>query len=186
MQVDAEARIVAPFEHAGRLVLHALAAGKAAADCLEDLFRVHSGLLREGHPLGHRRDVDRHDGLVDEFRRLSRAEFADERALAHKREDVLHLLVRGFGAPHHDGQGSLLGLLLPSADRSVEHLRAFFGEHRSQFAARKRRDGAHVDDDLPFLRSFQDAVLAADDLADVRGVRQHGNDDVRLFRDVFR
>ncbi len=183
---DPEPGVVALFEHPRGLVLHALASRQAAPDRVEHALGIDARLFREGHALGDCRDVDRDDRLVHELRDLSGAAFTDIRALAEQVEDLTDLLVDRLAAAHHDRERPLLRLLLSAAHRGVEHLSALFPDERAHLAGCDRRDRTHVDDDFPRGEAFQKTVRPAEDIADVGGIRKHGDDHVRPDRNVLR
>ena len=139
----------------------------------------------EDERLRNRSARSRDEHLVHQFRRLPHAGRAHERdALAHRLEDGQAAFERLRRAPCHDGQRRLLRSPGTAADGGVEHRdaarRQTFGQ-RSRFGG---GDGAHVYQHRALRHGAGEPALAFDDCENVRGIRDHRDDDGGLPPDL--
>ena len=77
MQADAKACLEVPAQHHRALSFHDGAAGQSTSDGIEDLLRVHTGLLGEHQGFAQGLDVGRHNYLVGQLGDAAGADFAD-------------------------------------------------------------------------------------------------------------
>ena len=127
VQVDAEAGLEVLVHHHGRFGVHDGAAGKAALDGLEDLFRFHAAHL--AHLEGFRQggDVHGHDGLVAQLGHVARTHVAAQHhGGPHLLKDGLVLVKELLVAAHHERQRAVdgLGLAAGLAKYGIEMLDA--------------------------------------------------------------
>jgi hypothetical protein len=190
VQLRPKARHVVPLEHALAVHLEDAARREAAEQRLPDERRIDASFARKRHRFAHagQRAADRH--LIADLAHLARARLGahvhDPLGIAHALEHRPHLRKRGHIAADHDRERRVDRADLTAADRRVEHDAARRRDALSEPSGRHGRDAAHVDHDRATLETVDDAFVPGDDLLDVRRVRHHRDDDVRLARDVSR
>ena len=131
-------------------------------------------------------DVQRDDDLVSHLGRLAVAVAADQRdVLAHQLKQRFQLRKDRLAAADHDRQRRRFGADFPARHRRIEIVAAERIDLLRELLGRQRRDRAHIDDDLPLRQSRRDAVFVEERGLDVRRIRHHRDDDVRLLSDLL-
>ena len=181
VQLDAEAGGEVARQHRGRLPGQHRAARQASLQDGDGRLHVHALGLKEHQRLGHQRDVARHDELVRGLDGLPGARRADVQ------DGAPHGLQHGPGrrdvngrAADHDRQCPVDRAALTAADRCVEAAQPAPDAGRRHPAGHVGPDRAHVDVQRSGRRAGHDAVRPERDGLDVWGVRQHGDDRVRV------
>ena len=186
VQIDAEARLEVTIHHHRCLGIQHGAARKTTANGLIDQIRINARFGGQRQCFGHGRDVQRHNHLVCQLGDVACANFTGmHHGASHGFHQVVVFVEHGFIAPHHHRQSTVDGFRFATADRRIQHLHAFRFQRLANFAARQRGDRTHVDHHQARLRAVDNAVLTQRHLFHVRGVWQHGDNDIALLGDRF-
>src|SRR5205823_12754698 len=89
-----------------------------------------------------------------------------------------------FVGADHRVKPPFLGLLRRARERRVDVERALWREIAADLGGRRRLGGRGIDDDEALARSAENAVLAIDDLLDLRRPGHAKDYDVRAFRQL--
>ncbi len=136
--------------------------------------------------LGQRLDVARNDDLVGQLGSVARADIA----AAHNRS--AHRLEQGFEfvkdfllAADHEAQRTVDRFRLTARNRRIQHINVFFSQHRSNLLAGNRVDRAHINEYSARLHVTGNTVFAQHNALYMRGVRQHGQNNIAALADLF-
>ena len=186
MQVDLEAGLEVAGENHRRFGFHHRTASQAATDGVEHQFGVDAGFGSENQRFRQGGDVECHDDLIGQFRRVSSADIAAaDHGFAHFRQQFDATVEDLLFAADHDRQRSIDCLRLTAADRRIQHFHPLLGDGGSDFLRRQRCDRAHVDQNQAGFGACQHAVLSQHRRLHMRRVRQHRDDRFRLGSDFF-
>src|SRR5215213_9986088 len=169
VQIDAESRFELVSYHGWTLEFEHPAGGQSAGEHLDDLVRVDAGLGAKYQCLAHGRVIDGHDDLVTGLDDLTGSRPADvDDSLAHRLEER-HCSVEVLSvATDHDTERTGDGTLVTAADWRVERPCTALTQRSVDLDRSGGRDGAHVDEQMLLAHHWQHAVLAEDDVADIR------------------
>ena len=106
------------------------------------------------------------------------------RGLSHGSEEISALFEHFRLAADHDGERRVPRADVAARDGRIERSDALFLRCSENLLGERRTRRRHVDDDAAFL-CRKDALGAQIDFLDVLRVADDGNDDVRLFRQLF-
>ena len=157
----------------------------AGRDDLVHLAQRDARLRRGRAGLGRRRRDRLRDEVVDELDHeavTGRSGVND--VLAERLQHGPERLERRLVGADHDVEPPLLGLDRRSGERRIDEADAGERERFAHLRRRGRLARRRVDDDEPDPRGGGDAVLAMDDLLDLRRARDAEDDDVRRPRHV--
>src|SRR5262249_17484665 len=145
MEADPKPRLeISPDHHRSLRVQHG-AARQPAFDRVEDHIRIEPGARRQHQRFAHRPDIARPNHLVRGLGDVAWSDGACERdAGAHGLKDWQHLLEYALIAAHHDGEGTVDGLRLSTADRRIEKPDALGRTRGANLLRNQRADGTHV------------------------------------------
>ena len=187
MQVDGEAGPPVAVDDLGSAVGKHPTAGGAAGDCVEAPFEVDAAGLGKDERLAHRQTVADDQYLVDQLDGLTRALFADVRyRIAHRLKHAPGAFDLVLVAADHDAERPVGCAFAAAADGRVEHLDALGAQLLGDIDGRLRADRAEIDDQRAGLNAGKDAVLAENDLLDVRRIADADGDNVAVGSNVGR
>src|SRR3984885_1476095 len=182
MQRDAETGLEIALDHAFAVHLKDAGRSESSHQRLPHTGGIGASLGGENQRLADRLDRQGDNDLVRDLGRLSVAVAADKRdVLAHEREDRLDLLEGRLGPADHNRETRRLGADLAAGYRRVEIFAAKGTHLLGEVLCGDRRDRAHVDDDLALRKPLRDTSGAKQHRLDVRRIRDHGDDNVRLL-----
>src|SRR5215212_4339147 len=152
VQVDTESRFELMSHHRCTLQLEHPAGGQPSGEYLHDLVRIDAGLRAQHQRLADGCIVDGHDDLVAGLHDLTGTRRADmDDGLAHHLKER-HRPLEVFSLPaDHDAERTCDSALVAATYRSVERTRATLPHGGINLDRGRRRNRAHVNEQMPFI-----------------------------------